>query len=319
MTETTENAASASATVVLAQRPKPGREAEYRRWQAEINDACRTFPGFEGVEVIPPVPGVQDAHVVIYRFDSFAHLDAWLGSETRRALIARGHDLFAEEPRRYVVAEPPAGQGSAMVVSTRVKPGRDGEYRAWQDSINAEAARYPGYLGSEVIPPVAGLQEEWVTLLRFDSPEHLRDWLSSDVRARLVDEASGLWDETRVEGFSGSFPGWFATGSRTPGQTAAPPNWKQAMIVLLVLYPIVAFMDRFLSPRLESLPVAIAIFIGNALSVGLLTWALMPAANRTFRFWLTPTDGADHALEARGIALVATGYAVSIAAFLALR
>jgi antibiotic biosynthesis monooxygenase (ABM) superfamily enzyme len=38
-----------------------------------------------------------------------------------------------------------------MVVSTRVKPGRDGEYRAWQDSINAEAARYAGYLGSEVI------------------------------------------------------------------------------------------------------------------------------------------------------------------------
>lgn len=319
MTDTSESTASVSATVVIAQRPKPDREDDYRRWQTEIDDACRTFPGFEGVEVIPPVPGIQDAHVVIFRFDSFAHLDAWLSSDTRQGLLERGRDLFAEEPRRYVVAEPPAGKGSAMVVSTRVKPGRDGDYRAWQDSINAEAARYPGYLGSEVIPPVAGLQEEWVTLLRFDSPEHLRGWLASDVRARLVDEASGLWDETRVEGFSGSFPGWFATGSRNAGRTTAPPNWKQAMIVLLVLYPIVAFMDRFLSPRLDPLPVAIAIFIGNALSVALLTWVLMPGANRAFRFWLAPTDGSDRAVEIRGIALIAAGYAISVAVFLALR
>jgi antibiotic biosynthesis monooxygenase (ABM) superfamily enzyme len=84
MSEPTENSASVSATVVIAQRPKPGREDDYRRWQTEIDDASRTFPGFEGVEVIPPVPGIQDAYVVIFRFDSFAHLDAWLSSDTRQ-------------------------------------------------------------------------------------------------------------------------------------------------------------------------------------------------------------------------------------------
>ncbi|MGH2628973.1 MAG: antibiotic biosynthesis monooxygenase [Actinomycetota bacterium] len=319
MSETTKDTAPVSATVVLAQRPKPGREDEYRRWQAEINDACRTFPGFEGVEVIPPVPGIQQAHVVIFRFDSFGHLDAWLSSDTRGRLLDRGRDLFAEEPRRHVVAEPAAGQGSAMVVSTRVKPGRDREYRAWQDTINAEAARYPGFLGNEVIPPVPDVQDEWVTLLRFDTPEHLRNWLASDVRMRLVDEAAGLWDETRVEGFSGSFPGWFASGSTGPDRAAAPPNWKQAMIVLLVLYPIVAFMDRFLSPRLASLPVAIAIFIGNAVSVAVLTWVLMPGANRAFRSWLTPAGGEGRLVELRGIALVVAGYVVAIAIFLVLR
>jgi antibiotic biosynthesis monooxygenase (ABM) superfamily enzyme len=73
-----------SATVVLVQgRVRPGRENEYLRWQAEIDDECRTFPGFEGCEVIPPVPGIQENHVVVYRFDSFPHLDAWLRSDAR--------------------------------------------------------------------------------------------------------------------------------------------------------------------------------------------------------------------------------------------
>jgi hypothetical protein len=45
----------------------------------------------------------------------------------------------------------------------------------------------------------------------------------------------------------------------------------------------------------------------------------MPGANRAFRFWLAPTDASDRAVEIRGIALVAAGYAISVAVFLALR
>jgi len=89
MNETTTDAGPLSATVVLVQRVRPGRENEYLRWQAEINDECRNFPGFEGDEVIPSVPGIQDDYVVIYRFDTFVHLNAWLRSDTRQALLAR--------------------------------------------------------------------------------------------------------------------------------------------------------------------------------------------------------------------------------------
>ena len=49
MSETATDTGPVSATVVLVQgRVRPGRENEYLRWQAEINDECRTFPGFEG-------------------------------------------------------------------------------------------------------------------------------------------------------------------------------------------------------------------------------------------------------------------------------
>ena len=128
-----------SATVVLVQRVRPGRENEYLRWQAEINDECRTFPGFEGDEVIPPVPGIQDDYVVIYRFDSFPHLDAWLRSDARQAQLARSQDVLDESQQQIVAGRGTAQHVSGMVVATRVKPGHEREYRAWQQRIGVGA------------------------------------------------------------------------------------------------------------------------------------------------------------------------------------
>jgi antibiotic biosynthesis monooxygenase (ABM) superfamily enzyme len=111
----------------------------------------------------------------VFRFDTFAHLDAWLRSDVRRALLERGAPLFAGEARQHTVAGArPAARPAGMVVTTRVKPGREREFQAWEDSINAAAARFPGFLGNEVFPPVAGVQQEWVVVVRFDSTEHLR-------------------------------------------------------------------------------------------------------------------------------------------------
>jgi uncharacterized protein len=173
------------------------------------------------MDVVPPVPGVQDSYVIVFRFDSFAHLDAWLRSDARQAILARGEGLFTSEARPQVVAGTrPAPRGAGIVVSTRVKPGRETECREWQSRIETEAARFSGFLGNEVFAPAPCVQEEWVVVVRFDSSEHLQSWFLSDARQRLVDRAARLWD-ARVERFGGGFPGWFAPGTTASGQ---PPS-----------------------------------------------------------------------------------------------
>ena len=317
MSETATGAGPVSATVVIAQHVRPERKDEYLRWQAEISDLCRTFPGFEAMEVVPPVPGIQDDYVVVFRFDSFPHLDAWLRSDARKALLARGENLFAGDARQQVVAgSRPPTRGAGIVVSTRVKPGRENEYREWQGKIDAEAARFPGFLGNEVFAPVPGVQEEWVVVVRFDSAEHLQGWLLSDARHRLIDQAARLWDEARVESLSGGFPGWFAPGAAGPGQPAFPPDWKQAMIVLLTLYPTVMLLSLFLSPWLAGLPMPWALFISNVVSVVILTWLIMPYVNPLFGFWLIPSPSRSGLVEALGTGAVILGYAVALIIFL---
>jgi hypothetical protein len=76
-----------------------------------------------------------------------------------------------------------------------------------------------------------------------------------------------LWDEARVESFGGGFPGWFTAGRGESGQAALPALWKQAMTVILVLYPTVFLLSRYLSPWLTGLPFAASLFVSNVASV----------------------------------------------------
>ena len=90
------------------------------------------------------------------------------------------------------------------------------------------------------------------------------------------------------------------------------------MIVLLALYPTVMLITYLLSPRLAGLPMALAIFVGNAVSIVALTWLLMPVVNRAFGFWLTPVPARRTRAEVLGVGAVLVGYAVLLMAFLAL-
>jgi hypothetical protein len=309
------NAAPPSATVVIAQKVRPGRDKEYLSWQAEMNKLCGTFPGYEAAEVVPPVEGVQNDYVVVFRFDTFPHLDGWLKSDAHIALLARGQD-FLGDARQHVVAAPHAAPaGAGMVVSTRVKPGREAEYRAWQTTIDQEAARFPGFLGNEMFPAVPGFQEEWVVVVRFDSAKHLQNWLESEPRRRLNQQAARLWDEASVESFGGGFPGWFTAGQGESSKGALPPNWKQAMTVVLVLYPTVFLLSRYLSPWLTGLPFASSLFLSNVASVSILTWLLMPVVVRAFNFWLSPPPSRRLQFEILGLLAVLAGYAVAIFIF----
>ncbi len=306
------------ATVVIAQRVLQGAQTAYILWQEEMNAKCRDFPGFEAAEIIPPVPGEQEDFVVVYRFDSFAHLDTWLRSDVRREWLVEGARFFAAEASQHVMASPSPPRSAGMVVSTRVRPGKEREYRDWQRAIDAEAARFAGFQGSEVFPPVPGRQEEWVTVVRFDTPEHVEGWLDSEERRRLIEKGEPLFAHVQLDKIASGFPGWFTLGLGRGGTPELPPNWKQALSVLVVLYPTVMLLGRYLSPWLEGLAPPLAMFVGNAASVALLTWLLMPVVNRLLGFWLSPGPEGALRTEALGVGAVLLGCAVSIAAFLAL-
>ncbi len=87
------------------------------------------------------------------------------------------------------------------------------------------------------------------------------------------------------------------------------------MIVLLTLYPIVMLELLFLNPLTQSLGMAVATFIGNALSVAATGFLLIPLALRAFEWWLLPGPNASLRVEIVGTALIIGLYALSIAVF----
>ena len=79
-----------AASALISTRVAPEQESEFLAWQREICATEARFDGFLGHKVERPIRGVQEDWVVILSFDTEQHLDAWLGSPQRRALLERG-------------------------------------------------------------------------------------------------------------------------------------------------------------------------------------------------------------------------------------
>ncbi|XVQ10892.1 antibiotic biosynthesis monooxygenase [Spirillospora sp. CA-255316] len=310
------NDGSAGATVVTSQKVLRGCEDDYRRWQEGVNRAARGFDGFEGTESYPPESGVSNEWVVVFRFSRVDQLSAWLTSGTRRRLIDEGRGLFEEEPAQEVLSGgAPAREAVTAVVSHEVRTGREDDFLQWQQKTLKAQEKFPGFMGAELFEPVEGIQDRWVVIFRFDTREHLGQWLESDVRQRLLDEGADYFAEYDVHEIESAFSGWFRFGEGP--REGAPPNWKQAMSVLLALYPTVMVLTLTVDREVSNAgaPLYLGLFISNVLSVSILTWFMMPLVNRGLAFWLLPGRARSRRVHIAGTALVVACYVLLIAIF----
>jgi antibiotic biosynthesis monooxygenase (ABM) superfamily enzyme len=205
----------------------------------------------------------------------------------------------------------------SAVMSTRVKPGKEAEYRAWERKIAAAQSKAPGLQGYRFEPAIPGVQEDCVAILRFDNEANLNAWLESPERKRLVEEAAPLTEEFHSRMVRSGFETWFrdvvpATGG---GQALV---WKMNALVLLMLYPIVFLWSVWvgfplLNDRLH-LAFAIALFIGNIVSVALTGYLVPWVANR-FGWWLNPAGANALRTNLLGAGIILVLYAVMVIVF----
>lgn len=249
-----------------------------------MNRAVASFAGFLGTEVVPPGDEGRE-WTVIYRFDSKPHLEEWLASSVRAQILERGADLFeAAASQRMLIGEPEE-EFVTVVVSHPVDPAEEDAFLDWQRRVTDAERAFPGFGGSELFRPVPGGQDDWTAVFRFDTEEHLNDWLESPQRKRLLDEGAQFHD-FELHRIASPFGSWFSFGDE--GATEAPAQWKTALSVLVGLYPTVVLLTLGISEIWEDGDLWETLLVGNILSVCLLTWVVMPIVTRALRFWLAP-------------------------------
>src|SRR5262249_12856331 len=87
--------AAGPVTATVTRRVKAGHEAAYEQFLAGINGAAQAFPGDLGEGGVRPAGGAGGEYRIVYRFDSGAHLRAWLDSGERAAWLARAEPHVA--------------------------------------------------------------------------------------------------------------------------------------------------------------------------------------------------------------------------------
>ncbi|MHC1560015.1 antibiotic biosynthesis monooxygenase [Actinomycetospora sp. C-140] len=313
MSETQAATQAGPATVVIGQRVKAGRDEQYRRWQDGLTAAAATFPGYLGTEETPA--DRQGDATVVYRFDGVEHLRRWLDSPERRRLVEQGTDLLDELPTQQVlVGDGEVSRPATVVVSHPVAARDEAAFLDWQHRMTVAESRSPGFLGSELFRPVPGVQDEWTAVYRFASADDLAHWLASDARRDLLAEGERFRD-FRLRTISGAFGSWFPVGEGG-GAAEGPPSWKQALSVLVGLYPTVVLLTLGLAALWPSAPLWAGLLVGNIASVALLTWVVMPRVTGALGWWLTPRPESDRPrTDVRGLVVAVAFLAVAAVVF----
>ncbi|WP_300155609.1 hypothetical protein [Solidesulfovibrio sp.] len=203
---------------------------------------------------------------------------------------------------------------ASAVASQRVPPGREEWFLAWQRGVSAAAETFPGYRGADVYPPGPGQGEQWIAVIHFDAPEQLDAWLASPVRAQWVAKLRENVGDFELEAFSRGFGPWFACLRDAPDR-AAPAGWKMALVVLLGLYPTVMVLTLFPGPLLAPLGLPVSMLLGNAMSIAILQWGVMPLLSAAFATWLTASGPAGRRATLLGLAVIAACLALLVLFF----
>ena len=144
---------------------------------------------------------------------------------------------------------------------------------------------FPGFRGTELFRPVAGLQEEWTALYRYDSAAELDRWLVSDERKTLLAEGEKFADfHSRT--IDNSFGSWFAFDEHG-NDTPPPSDIKTSIAVWVGLYPTVVVLSLMFWPL--KMPLWLNLLVGNLCSSLAMTFLTMPYyVNPLLKRWLRP-------------------------------
>lgn len=263
----------------------------FARWQQQVNDVIATFPGYLDHTVIPPSPPMQADWVIVQRFQTVEAARAWLQSEQRQRLLDTVQPLLVGPSDVHLFTQDaPRSSSVSAIISTRVKPGQEDAFLRWYRQVSALQARFEGFQGYKFEPPIPGVQDDWVTVLRFDTDAHLEAWLNSEQRQQILQEAGAFSQDTHLRKVRVGFESWLRfTGGQQ--EQSSPPSWKVNMLVLLALYPTVFLFSLFVQTPLllqRGVPFWLALFVGNTFGTIMLGWVLVPPLSKVFGWWLSP-------------------------------
>lgn len=278
------NQPTAAPTVIVARRVRAGSENAFAQWHDQIQAAARAYPGYVDSELQPPDTAHPDEWVTVYSFATASQLEAWLASARREELSLEAVPLLDGPVREQrIAALRTAPEPVTVVFSQLITPANHEAFLASYEEVARRLEASDGFLGSNIFPPVAGVQEEYVIVASFASRPDLDAWLNSDNRRAWLDDVAGFIEGSRTMNVVGGFGGWFPAA---PRGTKGPKKWKQGAVVLLALYPTALIITLLRIELAPDMNVVLAVLVGNVLGVAALTFFLMPALTRRLASWL---------------------------------
>ena len=198
---------------------------------------------------------------------------------------------MAEGAAAVTASDVAANETVTVVVTRRVRRGREADYEAWLGRLQVDARSLPGYLGVTTQRPAAAGPRDYVSVIRFASLADLRSFEASEMRARHLAEVAGLVEADAVWQRMTGLEFWFAPPAGTV--VAQPSRSRVALLMIVVVFGLVlsigAVVDAAAARLPVSLPPPLRLLLTISLEVLRMTYWLMPRLTRRLAGWIYPS------------------------------
>ncbi|MEO8325731.1 MAG: antibiotic biosynthesis monooxygenase [Nitrospirota bacterium] len=178
-------------------------------------------------------------------------------------------------------------RGATAVITHRVRDGQQAGYEVWLNEIGPLSRSYPGHLDLQIIRPIPRLTATYTVVIRFDTREHLQEWMRSQDRKRLIEHVRPLLAQDDDFFIRSGLDFWFTPeGARA----RVPVSWKQFLVTWSAIYPLVLVIPFFVAFLLRQLGISYDHYLDMLLSTGAVVWLMvylvMPRYTKLIQRWL---------------------------------
>lgn len=180
-----------------------------------------------------------------------------------------------------------------LVLTRRVRPGREAEYEEWLRRQFADAEALPGFMGADVERPAPDAKVlEYTSVVRFDNVKNLRAFEHSDLRrkylASVVDLVEGDESWHRLSGLEF----WFTPPKGTI--VPQPSRFRMLVVTTVTVYLLIMTVGQLTLRLLGGAPFAVRMAALAVVQVALMTYVIMPRVTRLMARWIYPSVRPTH-------------------------
>ncbi len=178
-------------------------------------------------------------------------------------------------------------EGATAVITHRVRGDQHAAYERWLDQIAPLCKAAPGHLDWHIVRPIPGLTETYTVIIRFDTKEHLQQWMESKAREQLIAQVQPLFVGSDDFFVSSGLDFWFTPAG---AKAKVPVRWKQYLLTWSAIYPLALGAPLIVAPafRLAGIPTnpLLTTLVVTAVVVFLMVYVVMPRYTRLVQRWL---------------------------------
>ena len=177
--------------------------------------------------------------------------------------------------------------GATVVITHRVRSDKQSEYEAWVGEISPLARSAPGHLDWHLVRPIPGATETYTVIIRFQTTEHVKNWINSSERKRLIEKVQPLLVSEDDFYISSGLDFWFTPAG---AKAKVPVRWKQYLLTWSAVYPLVLGVPQLVSSALGAIGFPPNVLLNTlavtAVIVYLMVYVVMPRYTRLLQRWL---------------------------------